>query len=511
MRPLPLSLRGPSSASSPLCRGYKSLGDRYKSALEKEKEEERKEQAIAAGIDKGVGSVKKWINEWTLPQQHHPLDGRLRALLVVTAVAAALAVFRRFMQPNDHELLIHAAVIAERDPDIMLSINKLDKKSGKKEEQGAMGALRRFFPDDVQSKLRVSDPLMLRVGLVYDSDVKFDMAFSAPPPPPLPDGSLPVWDQTPNRTDLWATLPDTNFGTGQLHIIGRRIPEAMDKVKKDGRRADGKFDVNAVAALRQQQQQEAEAIAAAKAAATPVLTPMASWMHEPLLAKPLEWEVVTLELIFPDAQPFPMAFVLDPQLQAFVKKSGIDCPPVHQPPSLARTTLVTMREMAAFIAPNTLFSGLVWLVATVPVGYKLFASRVLPAQRSWSRRLANSLRDHPVLRETMGLQSSGLGLGFSRPKVTFMQESSAWGKKVVRDSKGVASLQDERSKLVQTYVVRNKVNDKTAKVHVEAQKVLMEALWGRVHYRTWKVTQASIQTPGGAKLKLQGIKVGAGL
>ena len=51
------------------------------------------------------------------------------------AVATGLAILRRFAQPNDHELLVHAAVIAERDPDIMVAINRLGKEERKRQKE----------------------------------------------------------------------------------------------------------------------------------------------------------------------------------------------------------------------------------------------------------------------------------------------------------------------------------------------------------------------------------------
>lgn len=328
----------------------------------------------------------------------------------------------------------------------------------------------------------------------------------------------------PNRLDLWAYLPDTNFGEGQLHVLGRKnlsspeaIAAAVAKEKAGGAmpvNKDGRFVIKPKQAL------------APDAATGP---------------KPLEWEIVSMSLIFPQAQPLPLSFDLAPAASSFERHAGPAATPAHDDPS---SRAAVTRRLAAFWLPSdiSLFSvvkGLAYAAAVVYVFKRVKNHpRLNPTDKALSFWCMNAFRTMPSVRQALSLDgeavhtsSTALAHLVSRPLIhwkptlalTITETSHEWDrasrfarpielgggyypsadrnnlKLTYTISRGYAWIKpaegtNER-RIAEQSALWNRVMNPThdrAVIVVEAQRVPMTALFGLLRWRKFKILKMTM-------------------
>ena len=492
---------------------------------------------------------------------------------VALAVAAYLGVQYykiRFLHPVQHDLVTQACIMAERDPRLMRSINDQSAAAAAAATAAAATTTASAEQGDASSSpssaaavapllsgpaapagkssrkltARELDPLMLRTGRMYDSLASFDPTLLAPtlssidPVQPasssssgddevlaragVPAGSVQALKDAAglNRMELYLELPDTNFGPGQLHILGRKTPRIIVAkiAPEQPKTPDGRF---IVATTKPEPLPSATAIAsaAATAASDAALTTWqalqdASFATSAGSQMLLDWELVSMSLVFPQAQPQPLSFDLKPNALAFERNEGPQkATPPHSDP--AAPAALAKRLWWALV-PWELSGASVLKVGGWGLAALLGAVWVMrnPSFRATDHALnhaaMNALRDHPTVRGALKLDEVPLGERHTRG-ILIEQKAAYWASPtmgLIPVRQQYTQVIKDRSKIRLEYDIRgsHSVNSKPARVVIQASRIPMQALFGRLQWRKWKIDNATISV-GHTSVKIKDFKV----
>jgi len=214
-----------------------------------------------------------------------------------------------------------------------------------------------------------------------------------------------------------------------------------------------------------------------------------------------EWDLLTLELLFPRAVGGPRAFVLDPSTGEFAERFGVaSCPRAHKTgPEGAKALYVAKGHWAAKKGTDALGATVDFITGQHPLAYGFVAlcaglaglgvlkrRQHLVEQATWARRVLRSLRDQPGMRQMWDLRD------FNRPPPGFGPTGVRNG--LLECRRQYASFTDESFTRIQhEYLVRSP--NKEGCVRIDASRE--PAPWPfKDFYGRWTVNAVELEVDG---------------